>query len=356
MTPEYARRNFTCKSCETLHCVWCGGDVKFGDANAPDHATREHMLAKILGGSDKLENLEVACRKCNNFRGHRTWRTYHRHAGDITKMTPHQRLHYQPSTGISKFRMVDLGQAKLAVDPIFNTQAAYGLKNCKYCGLGYDSFAVVQENMCKHCYTWFREGKKELRVTAPKVICPRCSREVPAVRKISGVCRTCHNGEWSAATLGRSFRCYQCDRKRETSVVGKCKKCHTYQPEHLPLGKVVNFFEELKAEVVSFIRANPNTTSELLDFVVLATIFRLYKKLFPEEDALALSVSAYYTEPELERSREELMLLTQRTLKAFDEIGYPPNFDDVKKSLLAEITAPSPRRSLRALDQGQARP
>lgn len=46
-------------------CVWCRRPLTF------DTMTLEHLVPKSKGGSDRLDNLAPACRKCNSGRGNR---------------------------------------------------------------------------------------------------------------------------------------------------------------------------------------------------------------------------------------------------------------------------------------------
>lgn len=44
-------------------CRWCGKEL------ALSNATIEHVKPKRLGGSDRFENLALACKPCNESRG-----------------------------------------------------------------------------------------------------------------------------------------------------------------------------------------------------------------------------------------------------------------------------------------------
>ena len=63
--PKRWRRRTRAKLAE-LHgtaCHWCGKELsKF-------RATIEHLIPRSRGGSDQLDNLRLACRKCNQDRG-----------------------------------------------------------------------------------------------------------------------------------------------------------------------------------------------------------------------------------------------------------------------------------------------
>ncbi|NJP12456.1 MAG: HNH endonuclease [Leptolyngbyaceae cyanobacterium RU_5_1] len=48
-------------------CCWCKKQLK------DDQMTIEHLTPQSLGGSDSIENLRIACFKCNNSRGNRPY-------------------------------------------------------------------------------------------------------------------------------------------------------------------------------------------------------------------------------------------------------------------------------------------
>lgn len=54
------------------HCVYCRGAVRivhdYYDVS-PDRATIEHRTPYSRGGTDRLDNLALACYPCNNARG-----------------------------------------------------------------------------------------------------------------------------------------------------------------------------------------------------------------------------------------------------------------------------------------------
>jgi 5-methylcytosine-specific restriction endonuclease McrA len=59
-------------------CIHCQTRVSVPlDVNERAHATLEHIVPKSHGGDDALENLAVACRRCNQGKGkrldHRAW-------------------------------------------------------------------------------------------------------------------------------------------------------------------------------------------------------------------------------------------------------------------------------------------
>jgi HNH endonuclease len=51
-------------------CVWCGRELWRSDLTA------EHLLPRSRGGHGTLENLTVACRRCNRARGTRSVTAY----------------------------------------------------------------------------------------------------------------------------------------------------------------------------------------------------------------------------------------------------------------------------------------
>ncbi len=51
-------------------CIHCNSLVAVGlDGEGLHHATIEHIVPRTHGGSDALENLAVACRRCNGEKG-----------------------------------------------------------------------------------------------------------------------------------------------------------------------------------------------------------------------------------------------------------------------------------------------
>lgn len=54
---------------QNWRCCHCG--VRTNEASHPDDMpTREHIVPRALGGTDAESNLAMACRRCNNARGH----------------------------------------------------------------------------------------------------------------------------------------------------------------------------------------------------------------------------------------------------------------------------------------------
>jgi hypothetical protein len=53
---------------QNWHCCWCGCDATHlrGKSNS---ATVEHIIPRSKGGSDDMENLAMACERCNTRRG-----------------------------------------------------------------------------------------------------------------------------------------------------------------------------------------------------------------------------------------------------------------------------------------------
>lgn len=52
-----------------IQCCWCGEDCNQFTVDEPYSATIEHLIPKSKGGTWELENLRIACKKCNQARG-----------------------------------------------------------------------------------------------------------------------------------------------------------------------------------------------------------------------------------------------------------------------------------------------
>lgn len=50
-------------------CKWCRCIMQCDDATQPNYATTEHILPLNRGGSNRLDNLALACLRCNLERG-----------------------------------------------------------------------------------------------------------------------------------------------------------------------------------------------------------------------------------------------------------------------------------------------
>jgi len=46
-------------------CWYCGCQMTFGGAGVGNSITREHLLPRARGGSNRAENIVAACRACN---------------------------------------------------------------------------------------------------------------------------------------------------------------------------------------------------------------------------------------------------------------------------------------------------
>ena len=46
-----------------MQCFWCGTEL------TPETITIDHYIPLSRGGSNKIKNLRLACRKCNQLRG-----------------------------------------------------------------------------------------------------------------------------------------------------------------------------------------------------------------------------------------------------------------------------------------------
>ncbi len=56
------------------NCCWCGIKLIFNcKLQNRFNTTIEHLVRRCEGGSNKLENLKLACRKCNNSRHSKSW-------------------------------------------------------------------------------------------------------------------------------------------------------------------------------------------------------------------------------------------------------------------------------------------
>lgn len=55
------------------NCYWCGTETIFsrkehGESDPENKRTRDHLIPKSLGGSNSLDNLVIACLRCNTTR------------------------------------------------------------------------------------------------------------------------------------------------------------------------------------------------------------------------------------------------------------------------------------------------
>ena len=53
---------------QNWRCCWCGIRME-GAGFALDAPTFEHIVPRSKGGTDELDNIAVACRRCNEERG-----------------------------------------------------------------------------------------------------------------------------------------------------------------------------------------------------------------------------------------------------------------------------------------------
>ena len=53
------------------HCHWCKKLMRFGGQRQMDSATIEHLMPASKGGPGTLENLVLACYRCNSRRGNK---------------------------------------------------------------------------------------------------------------------------------------------------------------------------------------------------------------------------------------------------------------------------------------------
>ena len=49
-------------------CHWCNNRMTFKRVNDPTFCTIDHVIPRSKGGSNKLRNLVLACKWCNNTR------------------------------------------------------------------------------------------------------------------------------------------------------------------------------------------------------------------------------------------------------------------------------------------------
>lgn len=52
-------------------CRYCGRETKIGERTGHG-ATLDHITPVIAGGPDTIENITLACRRCNSIKGHRS--------------------------------------------------------------------------------------------------------------------------------------------------------------------------------------------------------------------------------------------------------------------------------------------
>lgn len=50
------------------HCAYCGRKL------SSRMATVDHVIPRALGGTNRLDNLRLSCRECNNIKGDSEWR------------------------------------------------------------------------------------------------------------------------------------------------------------------------------------------------------------------------------------------------------------------------------------------
>jgi len=132
--------------------------MTYGTRQEPSSATKEHVIARVLGGADTRDNIELACRLCNNMRGHAVWTPWHIHHGDRSKMTDHQ-MGSRFKGDLNTKSVEDLVPGDINLPHLFKTQAAPGLQVCPRCALGYPHLS--KNGVCKKCYQDIK------RLTAP---------------------------------------------------------------------------------------------------------------------------------------------------------------------------------------------
>lgn len=68
----FAREEFRGRGVWAGKCIHCNGTLLLAVDGAPiSRATIEHIIPKNAGGTDTLENLALACARCNHQKGRR---------------------------------------------------------------------------------------------------------------------------------------------------------------------------------------------------------------------------------------------------------------------------------------------
>ena len=82
--PQYrawVRRHLT--KCQGGKCCYCKRPFT---RTGPTQMTIEHILARMDGGSDRLNNLAAACKHCNQHRGRQKNMTQQRKTGTVDRV------------------------------------------------------------------------------------------------------------------------------------------------------------------------------------------------------------------------------------------------------------------------------
>lgn len=70
-----------------LKCCWCGRTCDPSlSSNADLYPTREHLIRRCDGGKNTVENLRIACRKCNGSRHSLNWEHASKHPPQVLEI------------------------------------------------------------------------------------------------------------------------------------------------------------------------------------------------------------------------------------------------------------------------------
>ena len=58
------------------NCCWCDKPMHLDDKTDPLYATIEHIVPLVRGGLENYNNIKLACKKCNEERGHDMTQTH----------------------------------------------------------------------------------------------------------------------------------------------------------------------------------------------------------------------------------------------------------------------------------------
>ena len=73
--PSMYRRRLKLGEAQNWRCCWCGTVCDPHAYNYPHMATIEHVIPIIRGGSNTVDNMAMACHRCNSVRGNDSART-----------------------------------------------------------------------------------------------------------------------------------------------------------------------------------------------------------------------------------------------------------------------------------------
>jgi 5-methylcytosine-specific restriction endonuclease McrA len=96
------RKLFVLLERDGYECCWCGKVCNLNTRPCNDsHPTVEHVIRRADGGTNKFDNLRVACRRCNNGRHNRKW---NRKLREVTWVSPKGRKSELPIERKPKYR------------------------------------------------------------------------------------------------------------------------------------------------------------------------------------------------------------------------------------------------------------